>query len=203
VPQHRLRRQTGVAIAVTLAVVQLLSPSGLTAAYTDFTSAPRFALPWAEGTEWRLTGGPHGHTGSQRPWSALDFNGPVRGASFAVRAVAPGRVSRPCANLVVIRHANGWKTSYYHLKNIPVRDGQRVQRGQVLGHTSTRAGCGGSASGAHVHFTVGRYKRWVDIKGMRIGGWTVRHGDQPYVGCLVRGAERRCSPSAYVLNFGE
>jgi LasA protease len=202
VPRHRLPRQTGVIVAAAIATVQLLTSSGLAAASTSFATAPKFSLPWAEGTQWRLTGGPHSHTGRGRPWSALDFNGPVAGGSYSVRAAAPGTVSRPCANLVVIRHAKGWKTSYYHLKDIRVRDGQRVRRGQVLGRTSTRAGCGGSASGAHVHFTVGRFDRWVDIRGMRIGGWVVREGSSPYIGCLVRAGERRCTPGGRVVNFG-
>lgn len=199
--KRRPRRLAAVAGAALVALVQLVTSSGVVAA-TSFATAPEFALPWAEGAQWRLTGGPHSHTGRGRPWAALDFNGPVPGNSYAVRAAAGGRVTRPCANLVLVRHANGWKTSYYHLTNIKVRAGQRVQRGQLLGYTSTRSGCGGSASGPHVHFSVGRHDSWVNIAGMRIGGWTVREGDSQYVGCLVRGGERRCAPGGRVVNFG-
>jgi LasA protease len=77
-----------------------------------------------------------------------------------------------------------------------------VKRGQVLGFTSTRAGCGGSATGAHVHFTVKYRGDPVNIRGMSIGGWIVREGTSPYVGCLVRDGARRCSPGGRVRNFG-
>jgi hypothetical protein len=42
----------------------------------------------------------------------------------------------------------------------------------------------------------------VNIRGLRIGGWTVREGTSQYVGCLVRDDDRRCSPGGRVLNFG-
>lgn len=201
-PQHRHPRQTGLFLAAAFALVQLLVTSGVTVGATSFATAPDFALPWASGSTWRLTGGPHSNTGSGRPWSSLDFAGPESGGAYKVRAAAGGTVVRRCANLVEVRHANGWRTSYYHLKNITVRDGQRVQRGQLLGYTSTRSGCGGSTTGSHVHFTIRRNGEPVNIAGMRIGGWSVREGSEQYVGCLVRDDERRCAPSGRVLNFG-
>jgi LasA protease len=201
--EHRLPRQVSVFLAAAFAITQLAAAQPPTVvAGTSFESAPDFALPWAEGSTWRLTGGPHSHTGGGRPWSSLDFAGPEPGGAYKVRAVAGGVVARRCPNLVEVRHANGWKTSYYHLKNIAVRDGQRVARGALLGYTSTRSGCGGSSTGAHVHFTIMRNGSPVNIAGLRIGGWTVREGTSQYRGCLVRGDERRCAPSARVLNFG-
>jgi LasA protease len=191
-----------VLLAAAFALTQILVSSGVTAAASRFATAPEFALPWASGTTWRLTGGPHSNTGRGRPWSSLDFAGPHAGGAYRVRAAAGGRVIRRCPNLVEIRHGNGWSTSYYHLKSITVRDGQRVSRGQLLGYTSTRAGCGGSASGSHVHFTIRRYGDPVSIVGLRIGGWTVRDGASQYYGCMVHGDERRCAPGGRVLNFG-
>ena len=201
-PQRRLPRQAGFALAAGFALIQLLVTSGVSVGATSFATAPDFALPWTPGWAWRLTGGPHGNTATGRPWSSLDFAGPESDGAYKVRAAAGGTVVRRCANLVEIRHRNGWRTSYYHLKNITVRDGQRVERGQLLGYTSTRAGCGGWASGSHVHFTVKRNGEPVNIAGMRIGGWAVRDGSRQYVGCLVRGDRRRCAPSGRVLNFG-
>ena len=93
-----------------------------------------------------------------------------------VRAVADGTVVRPCANWVKIRHANGWETGYYHLARIGVHGGERVKAGQLLGYTSTAAGCGGSATGPHVHFSVQRYGNYVSVNGLVLGGWTVRAG---------------------------
>ncbi len=135
------------------------------------------SLPWTKGTDWRLTGGPHNNTGRRaHPWGSLDFAAPTPGTSAKVRAARSGIVRRPCGNLVEISHGGGWKTSYYHLKKITVRAGQRVERGTLLGYTSTRAGCGGYASGPHVHFSVMRNGSHVDLHGFTIGGWTVREG---------------------------
>jgi LasA protease len=182
------------ALALTAAVAQ---PVGA-ATY----GPPKFSLPWGTGTTWRLTGGPHSNTGRGRPWSSLDFAGPTAGVSYPVRAAASGVVVRPCRNWVEIRHGNGWQTSYYHLANIKVRAGQHVDRGQVLGYTSTQAGCGGSATGPHVHFSMKHNGDYVNIRGFVLGGWTVREGQTQYAGCLVRYTTRRCAPSGRLMNFG-
>jgi len=163
---------------------------------------PKFSLPWSTGIAWRLTGGPHSNTGRGRPWSSLDFAGPVRGVSYPVRAVAGGIVVRPCANWVQIRHGNGWETSYYHLAHIRVSAGQYVPRGTVLGYTSMQAGCGGSATGAHVHFSIKHNGSYVNIRGFVFGGWTVHEGSTQYVGCLVHGDTRKCAPGGHLFNFG-
>lgn len=203
---HSVRHRIAVILAVALSAAQFSAvagaPSSVAAGSSYFSSAPRFALPWAQGQAWRFTGGPHSNYGRGRPWSSLDFAGPVAGGAYRVVAAASGTVRRPCPNMVQIRHANGWSTSYYHLKNIRVRSGQKVRRGQVLGVTSTRAGCGGYATGAHAHFTIRRGGDPVNIRGLRIGGWTVREGTSAYVGCLVRDGTRRCTPGGRVRNFG-
>ena len=78
-----------------------------------------------------------------------------------------------------IRHGDGWTTSYYHLRKIQVRSGQSISRGALLGYTSTKAGCGGYASGPHVHFSVLKNGSHVNLDGLAIGGWTVREGPGP------------------------
>jgi LasA protease len=182
------------AVGLAVAAVQPLSAAG--------AGAPRFSLPWTDGSVWRVTGGPHSNTGRGKPWSSIDFAGPVAGHSYAVRAAAAGVVVRPCPNWVEIRHGNGWETSYYHLANIKVRAGQYVKRGAVLGWTSTRAGCGGSATGPHVHFSMKHNGKYVDLGGFVLGGWTVRDGRSQYLGCLVRGDRKRCAPNGHLYNFG-
>jgi len=196
-PQRRVARIAAVVIAalsITVSAVQPLSATG--------GGTPRFSLPWTDGTVWRMTGGPHSNTGRGRPWSSIDFAGPVAGKSYPVRAAASGYVTRPCPNWVEIRHGNGWQTSYYHLTNIKVRNGQYVKRGTVLGFTSTHAGCGGSATGPHVHFSIKHNGRYVDIGGFVLGGWTVHDGSSQYVGCLVRNGVRKCAPNGHLVNFG-
>jgi len=164
--------------------------------------AAELSLPWKKGTTWRLTGGPHSNNGGRRPWSSLDFAGPRPGMTVKVRAARGGIVVRPCANLVQVRHSGGWTTSYYHVKRIAVRAGQRVARGAFLGYTSTRAGCGGRATGPHLHFALLRYGSYVNIRGHAIGGWTVREGSSQYRGCMVKGSRKRCAPSGSIYNTG-
>ncbi len=53
-------------------------------------------------------------------------------------------------NAVVIDHGYGLMSLYGHLSSITVKEGQAVDRGQVLGHT----GATGLAGGDHLHFTL-------------------------------------------------
>lgn len=53
-------------------------------------------------------------------------------------------------NCVVVDHGYGLMSLYAHLSTIDVHLGQKVERGQVLGHTGTT----GMALGDHLHFTM-------------------------------------------------
>lgn len=168
----------------------------------------QLGFPWALDESWTLTGGPHtnqGYVNGQpdwgRPRSALDF----AGGSGIVRPARDGRAYRPCADFVLIDHGDGWYTGYYHLANIPIAHGTQVYRWTTaLGNISTNAGCGGSATGAHVHFTLrhGSSGGFVEMHGRDIGGWTVQEGNAPYSGCLARGNAQRCV-GQQVLNDGQ
>jgi len=195
-----LSREAGVALAGTRGG-ELLATTKSLGAGASVSAA--LGLPWTDGKAWRLTGGPHNNAGkSKHPWSSLDFNGPASGGSYKVRAARGGIVVRPCANLVQIRHGGGWTTSYYHLKTIQVRAGQSIDRGSLLGYTSTKAGCGGSANGPHVHFSVLKNGSHVNLNGLSIGGWTVKEGSGQYYGCLVRNGAKKCAPGGSVYNSG-
>ncbi len=54
---------------------------------------------------------------------------------------------------VIIRHRNGFTTLYAHLRDILVKRGQRVKRGQVIG----TVGSSGLSTGPHLHYEV-RYR---------------------------------------------
>jgi murein DD-endopeptidase MepM/ murein hydrolase activator NlpD len=60
---------------------------------------------------------------------------PVRAAGAGVVTFA-GRVAY--SQHVVVRHANGWRTTYSFVASIAVRAGQRVRAGQVVGTTGGR-----------------------------------------------------------------
>jgi len=50
----------------------------------------------------------------------------------------------------VIRHANGYVTSYSHQSKIMVKPGDRVRQGQIIGHV----GSTGLSTGPHLHYEV-------------------------------------------------
>lgn len=185
---------------------------------------PSLSLPWGVGQTWRMLQGPHNTNGAKyrgrslpHPWNSLDF----AGGDGVVRAAADGVVYRPCPNLVIVDHGNGWETGYYHLpsRSIPVRDGQLVRRGDVLGHTGTATGCGGYAFGDHVHFSIYHFASNVGIHtpavwrlptddigaiGEVLGGWLIQNGSEGGGGCMQRTRDglRQCAPSASIRNEG-
>lgn len=91
-------------------------------------------------------------------------------SGVAVLAAAPGRVARTrdempddrlmrgvtsqnaCGNAVVIDHADGWETTYCHLRlgSVAVAPGDQVQSGDALGFV----GLSGQTNHPHLHFTV-------------------------------------------------
>ena len=86
------------------------------------------------------------------PHAGLDYSAdagtPVVGANAGhVALVAeyffPGR-------LVVLDHGLGLYTLYFHLERADVADGDRVERGQIIG----RVGASGRATGPHLHFAA-------------------------------------------------
>lgn len=52
--------------------------------------------------------------------------------------------------LIVINHQNGFKTIYAHLSEVEVKAGQKVKRGELIGHV----GSTGLAQGPHLHYEV-------------------------------------------------
>ena len=61
-------------------------------------------------------------------------------------------------NLVVVYHSNGITTRYGHLSKITVEAGQRVRRGDQIGH----AGSTGRSTGPHVHYEIRQNDQPVD-----------------------------------------
>ncbi|MEZ4496509.1 MAG: M23 family metallopeptidase, partial [Thermomicrobiales bacterium] len=108
-------------------------------------------------------------------------------------AMRGGVVDRPCANMVVIDHGDGWSTYYYHVISITVSSGQTVTRGQQLGGTSEQYNCGGWADGPHVHVWTTYQGTEMAIEGIDIGGWTVQKGIRAYDGCFYRDTTVLCA----------
>ncbi|MBU0978771.1 MAG: M23 family metallopeptidase [Patescibacteria group bacterium] len=64
-------------------------------------------------------------------------------------------------NLVMIDHGNGYVTLYAHLSLVQVREGQRVNRGDVIG----QMGSTGRSTGVHLHFEVRRAESFLNPLG--------------------------------------
>jgi murein DD-endopeptidase MepM/ murein hydrolase activator NlpD len=86
-------------------------------------------------------------------------------AGTRIRASAPGKVilagrsPYDPAYIVVIAHSSHLVTWYGHLQtNIPVKVGQYVGKGQVIGYE----GCTGWCTGPHVHWAVQLDETWVN-----------------------------------------
>jgi murein DD-endopeptidase MepM/ murein hydrolase activator NlpD len=93
-------------------------------------------------------GAPRGEVRHQ----GIDLSAPQ---GTAVRATAPGRVDIAhrmggWGRVVLLDHGDGWQTRYAHLKRIKVKEGDRVDRGSVIG----TVGKTGNASGFHLHYEV-------------------------------------------------
>ena len=83
-------------------------------------------------------------------------------------------------NTVVVDHGLGLATLYSHLSSIDVREGETVERGQVLGRT----GKTGLAGGDHLHFTTLVRGLPVDPREWWDGAW-IRDRVAPKVGPAV------------------
>jgi murein DD-endopeptidase MepM/ murein hydrolase activator NlpD len=73
----------------------------------------------------------------------------IRAAESGVVAYA-GNELKGYGNLVLIRHEGGYVTAYAHAKEIFVKRGDTVKRGDVI----AKAGQTGSVSSPQVHFEV-------------------------------------------------
>ena len=56
------------------------------------------------------------------------------------------------AEVVLVRHADGWVTAYAHNSDLLVKRGDQVKRGQAIAH----AGMTGSVTAPQVHFELRR-----------------------------------------------
>jgi len=113
------------------------------------------------GLDWPVEGGglviyPFGTTtgpnNTRIPRHGIGIKAPV---GSAVRVVAPGTVSLAgplglYLTSVLVDHGGGYYTFYAYLNDATVRQGDRVVRGQVIGHVGGES----SDEGAHLHFEI-------------------------------------------------
>ena len=87
---------------------------------------------------------------------AVDFGTPVNTTADGLVVWASPHAGY--GNLVVVYHSNGITTRYGHLSRITVEMGQRVKRGDQIGH----AGSTGRSTGPHVHYEIRENDQPVD-----------------------------------------
>ncbi|OEJ96458.1 peptidoglycan DD-metalloendopeptidase family protein [Streptomyces thermolilacinus] len=155
------------------------------------------ALPFAVGQTWYMTSGPHGWSGSNTPWSSLDF----AGGDQIVRAPRGGTAYTMCKGWIRIVHDRGYATDYYHLVNNISVDGAAVAAGAYLGYTGNDVTCGGSSSGRHVHFALRQNGNYIGIAGHDFGRWRPENGGAAYSGSALHGS-RRVAAGGQLYNYG-
>jgi hypothetical protein len=225
----RFVRSDGIALPVAAAIV-LVAGAATSVVLLASTVAPAAALtqvpmglPWLPNKPATLIAGPHQNNfhacNSSAPCNSLDL-APADG--FA-QAAAAGTAYRPCANLVIVDHHNGWYTGYYHLTDIAAfipNSGVDVAAGAALGHIGQGIGCGGGADVDHVHFSLKHTggsggltaTQWfstsgdVDLQNVVIAGWQVTkspgpHGCMTYIGPGPHNGQRVCDGGT-VVNYG-
>jgi murein DD-endopeptidase MepM/ murein hydrolase activator NlpD len=92
----------------------------------------------------------------------VDYAAPVGTpvwASMAGKVVQVGMM-RGSGNTIVISHANGLQTRYYHLSRFArnLKVGKQVQQKEVIGYVGTT----GLSTGPHLHFSVVRHGQFID-----------------------------------------
>jgi len=80
---------------------------------------------------------------------ALPEGTPIKAAEDGVVAYA-GNELKGYGNLVLIRHADGYVTAYAHAKELLVKRGDPIKRGQTI----ARAGQTGNVDAPQLHFEI-------------------------------------------------
>ncbi|MEV7229338.1 peptidoglycan DD-metalloendopeptidase family protein [Polymorphospora sp. NPDC051019] len=144
-------------------------------------------LPYAVGQSWRYTGGPHPMNGGVR--SSVDFAG-GDGRVLAARAGLAYTMCGSGKGWIRVVHDRGFATDYYHLAGNIQADGRAVKEGDFLGNIGNDVSCGGSSTGAHVHFSLRRNNAYVPIDRYNFGKWVISASGADYSGSAWYGSRR-------------
>jgi murein DD-endopeptidase MepM/ murein hydrolase activator NlpD len=88
---------------------------------------------------------------------AVSENTPVKAAEDGTVAYA-GNELKGYGNLILVRHPNGYVTAYAHAKELLVKQGDQVKRGQII----ARSGRSGSVNTPQLHFEIRKGSTPVD-----------------------------------------
>jgi murein DD-endopeptidase MepM/ murein hydrolase activator NlpD len=154
-PEQSTRRPTP-------SVLPPANPAGQTAALPR--PAPSQPPESAGGFDWPVEGSvisEFGPKGGGRYNDGINIAAPegtpVRASESGVVAYAGNEV-RGFGNMLLLKHAEGWVTAYAHNRELLVKRGERVRRGQVI----ARVGSSGSVDRPQLHFELRKGKQAVD-----------------------------------------
>ena len=94
-----------------------------------------------------ITGQYKNHSGTD---IAASYGSEIYAAASGTVTVAGGNDPYGYGNYVVIYHPNGTTSLYAHMSSVAVREGQTVNKGQVIGYV----GSTGASTGPHLHFEI-------------------------------------------------
>jgi len=103
----------------------------------------------------------HPVTGRRLPHMGVDFDIPVGTAVYAPKRGVVSRVGyqKGAGHYLMIRHASGWESMYFHLSRAPrLRQGQKIEAGEII----ALSGNSGYSTSPHLHFGLRRKGRFVD-----------------------------------------
>ena len=89
---------------------------------------------------------------------ALDIYVPIVAAADGVVTFVGGDSALGLGWYIEIDHGNDWATTYAHLSEFAVFEGQEVSRGEVIGYNGNT----GYSTGPHLHFEVRHFDWYVD-----------------------------------------
>ncbi len=120
----------------------------------------------------------HPILGYRRAHKGVDF---AANRGTPVKAAGDGVIERSdrygsFGNYVRIRHSNGYKTAYAHLKGFGrgIRKGKRVRQGDIIGYVGTA----GRSTGPHLHYEVHLNGQAVNPQKLKIAtGKSLKAGD--------------------------
>lgn len=99
-------------------------------------------------------------SGSYEGHEGMDFIGDVGDITAATGegVVTLAGPNGGYGNTVTIDHGYGYETLYAHMSKVRVKVGDRVKRGQIIGHI----GSTGRSSGPHLHYGLCKNKTAID-----------------------------------------
>lgn len=103
-----------------------------------------------------------------------DMRTPVKATADGVVEFAGFERNNSYGNLITIHHNYGFKTSYAHLADVWVKNGDFIRKGEIIG----QSGNSGLSSGPHLHYEVRFVHRILDPTGFL--SWDAKNFTAPF-----------------------